>query len=82
LKNRTGKTIDEHHATLVIKQLEDRSKEPIRDRIKYFTGAIAQDPNPGRFLPTPSPPRYERDQKERPDDYREDLHRLPASART
>jgi hypothetical protein len=56
LKNRTGKTIDEHHATLVIKQLEHRSKEPIRHRIKYFTGAIAQDPNPRDFLPTGQPP--------------------------
>jgi hypothetical protein len=58
LRDRTGKTIDEHHATLVIKQLLD-GRDGVRDRTRYLTGAIAKDPDPGRFLPTCTPPRYQ-----------------------
>jgi hypothetical protein len=56
LKKRTGKIITEHHAAKVIKQLEDSSEEPIRHRIRYFTGAIAQDRDPKRFVETYQPP--------------------------
>lgn len=55
LRNRTGKIVDGHHATLVIKQLVDGRDV---DRIKYLRGAIAKDLNPTRFLPTPVPPPY------------------------
>jgi hypothetical protein len=55
LRDRTGKIIDEQHATLVIKQLVD-GRNGVRNRIKYLTGVIAKDPNPQRFLPTGGPP--------------------------
>jgi DNA-binding MarR family transcriptional regulator len=58
LRDRTGKTIDEHHATLVIKHLLD-GRDGVRDRIRYLTGAITKDPDPGRFLPTGTPPQYQ-----------------------
>jgi hypothetical protein len=58
LWDRTGKTIDEHHATLVIKQLLD-GRDGVRDRTRYLTGAIAKDSDPCRFLPTCTPPRYQ-----------------------
>lgn len=61
LKDRTGKTIDEHHATLVIKQLVD-GRTGVRDRIAYLTAVIAKDPDPGRFLPTYTPAPYQREQ--------------------
>jgi DNA-binding Lrp family transcriptional regulator len=62
LRTRTGKTIDKYHATLVIKQLVD-GRPRIRDRIKYLTGSIAKDPDPTKFLPTPTPPRYQPPEK-------------------
>lgn len=36
--------------------------------------------NPLQFEPTPGPPRYHHDQEKRPNDHRDDPHRLPASA--
>lgn len=60
LRDRTGKTVNEHHAALVVKQLVD-GRDSIRDRVKYLIGAIAKDPDPARFLPTPSPPPYRRE---------------------
>lgn len=58
LRDRTGKTIDPQHAELLIKQLL-HGRIGIRDPVAYLTGAIAKDPDPTRFLPTPSPPRYQ-----------------------
>jgi hypothetical protein len=61
LQDRTGRTIDEHHAGLVVNQLLDGRRDEIRTTtVRYLTAAIAQDPNPRRFLPTPGPPRYQR----------------------
>lgn len=60
LRDRTGKTIDEYHAVLVIKQLVD-GRPGIRDRVKYLTGSIVKDLDPSRFLPTPTPPRHRRE---------------------
>ena len=57
VRKRTGKTIDAQHAELLIKQLV-HGRAGIRDPVAYLTGAIAKDPDPARFLPTPSPPRY------------------------
>jgi hypothetical protein len=61
LRERTGRTIDEHHATLVVRQLLN-GRDGIRDRAKYLTGAIRNDSNPHRFLPTPGPPPYQREE--------------------
>lgn len=61
LRERTGKIINENHATLVIKQLVE-GRNGIRNRLAYLAGAIARDPNPDRLLSTPVPPRYIRGQ--------------------
>lgn len=60
LRERTGKTIDEHHAALIVRQLLG-DRDDIRDPVRYLAGAIRQDGNPQRFLPTPGPPRYRRE---------------------
>jgi hypothetical protein len=57
LRDRTGRTVDEHHAVLVIKQLVG-DRPDVRDRVNYLTSAIRTDTNPSRFLPTPTPPPY------------------------
>jgi Helix-turn-helix domain len=60
LRDRTGKTIGEDHAALVVRQLLD-GRPGIRDHCRYLAGAIRNDADPHRFLPTPMPPRFQRD---------------------
>jgi DNA-binding MarR family transcriptional regulator len=60
LRNETGKTIDNDHARRVIKQIVG-DRAGIKDPIGYVCGAIAKDPNPERFLPTPIPGRYRKE---------------------
>jgi hypothetical protein len=57
LRERTGRTIDHDHATRVVRQLLG-DRDGIRDPARYLAGAIAKDPEPTRFLPTPTPPRF------------------------
>ena len=56
LLERTGKTITEDHATAVVHQVLDG--RPVRNPERYLRRVIEQDPDPSRFLPTPTPPRY------------------------
>jgi hypothetical protein len=60
LRERTGKTIGEEHAALVVRQLLE-GRAGIRDHCRYLSGAIRNDANPHRFLPTPTPPRFTRE---------------------
>jgi hypothetical protein len=55
LRDRTGKTVNEHHAGLVVDQLlaARRDGEIRTTTVRYLTGAIRRDANPGRFLPVP-----------------------------
>jgi hypothetical protein len=57
LHKRTGRSIDRDHASRVVKQLVG-NRNGVRDRLAYLVGAITRDPEPARFLPTPSPPPY------------------------
>jgi len=56
---RTGKTISEEHASLVVRQLTE-GRAGIRSLKRYVVSAIERDPDPRRFLPTPMPPRFVR----------------------
>lgn len=58
LRERTGRTIDHDHADRVARQiLGDRD---ITAPLHFVVGAIKKDANPGRFLPTPTPPPFVR----------------------
>jgi DNA-binding MarR family transcriptional regulator len=59
LHERTGKTITEDHAAAVARQiLAGATVRSTPER--YLRGVIERDPDPHRFLPTPTPPRYVR----------------------
>jgi hypothetical protein len=60
IQDRTGKKIDSDHAKLVIKQLVGE-RNGVRDRRAYLVGAIHKDADPHRFLPTPGPPPFRRE---------------------
>lgn len=62
LRDRTGKTIDEDHAALVARQILGAASEIRVSKRVYLLGAIRKDDNPARFLPTPGPPRYQREE--------------------
>ena len=62
LRRRTGRTVDTAHARLVIRQLAGERAD-IRDPRAFLATAIRADINPGRLLPTPTPPRYEREEQ-------------------
>jgi hypothetical protein len=58
LRDRTGKTVTEREAEQIAQRIVDGAKEPVRDPELYVPRAIQRDPNPGRWLPAPSPPQY------------------------
>lgn len=60
LRSRTGTEIDRDHAERVARQILDAAPYRVRDARKYLAGAITRDDRPERFLPTPTPPRYQR----------------------
>jgi hypothetical protein len=55
LRDRTGKTVNETHAGMVVDQLLDgrRNGGIHTTTVRYLTGAIARDSDPSRFLPVP-----------------------------
>jgi hypothetical protein len=53
----TGRTVDPFHARLVVRQLVG-DRAGVRNPAAYVAGAIRRDADPGRFLPTPVPPRF------------------------
>lgn len=60
LHDQTGKLVDTDWAERVIRELL-KDRPGIRNRQAYLVTAIQRDKDPRRFLPTPQPPRYERD---------------------
>jgi hypothetical protein len=58
LRARTGREIDGRQADAVITQLIG-DRDDIRNPVAYLRSAINRDPDPGRFLPTPIPPRFQ-----------------------
>lgn len=60
LRERTGKTVNDDHAGAVVRQLLAAAAGEVRDTTRYLRAAIANDSNPSRFLPTPTPPPYVR----------------------
>lgn len=59
LRDRTGKTVPPEHARLVARQLLDGRH--VRNRAAYVRGAIERDAHPERFVPTPAPPPFRRE---------------------
>lgn len=60
VRERTGRTIPDDHADRVVAQLL-AGRSDIRYRAAYLRSAVHRDPNPDRFVPTPIPPRYRRE---------------------
>lgn len=59
IAERTGKLVTANQARLVASRII--GGEPVRNPVAYVVAAIMRDPNPARFLPTPTPPRAKRE---------------------
>jgi hypothetical protein len=58
IRNRTGRTIGRLGAARVRTELLDKASSTVRDPKAYLRTSIQREPDPSRWLPTPTPPPF------------------------
>lgn len=61
IAQRTGKTIGRAAAARIRGELLDKARGTISDSRAYLRRCILREPDPARWLPTPTPPKYSRE---------------------
>jgi hypothetical protein len=58
IEKRTGRMVGRAAAALVRSELLAKASEPVRNAQAYLRSSIQREPDPGRWLPTPTPPHF------------------------
>jgi hypothetical protein len=58
IEKRTGRTIGRAAAALVRSELLAKAGTPVRNPQAYLRSSVQREPDPGRWLPTPTPPHF------------------------